>query len=277
MVAGVLDLAIIGSGPAALTAAIYAARAGFNVEVFEKAKIGGALIEIDHIENYPGFLGSGQELANNLKEQAVLAGAKISYGTCKNVSREGENIKLTIDGEELTVRAALVATGSEPKTLVLNTTTPVSYCALCDAPLYKGKNIAVIGGGNSAIQEALYLSEIVNQIVLYSHSGLKADAYLLDKIKERGNIEIHENAMPTDDELNKVDGIFVFIGKRPATSFLPGEILDEKGYIKTHNYASEIAGIFAAGDVRADSIKQAITAAADGAAAALEIVKYLKK
>lgn len=275
--AGALDLAIIGSGPAALTAAIYAARAGFNVQVFEKAKIGGALTEIDRIENFPGFLGSGQDLADNLKKQVELAGAKISYGACEKVVRDGENIKLTIDGEELEARAVLVATGSEPKTLDLNTTTPISYCALCDAPLYKGKNIAVIGGGNSAIQEALYLSEIVNQIVLYSHSGLKADAVLLDKIKERGNIEIHENAMPTDAELNNFDGIFIFIGKRPATSFLASEILDEKGYIKTKNYASEIAGIFAAGDVRADSVKQAITAAADGAAAALEIVNYLKK
>lgn len=272
-----LDLAIIGSGPAALTATIYAARAGLKVEVFEKAKIGGALIEIDRIENYPGFIGSGTELAKNLEEQAKLAGAKISYGECDKVSASGENLELSIDGEPVSARAVLVATGSEPKPLELDTKTPISYCALCDAQLYQGKNIAVIGGGNSAIQEALYLSEIVNKIVLYSHSGLKADAYLLDKIKARDNIEIHENSMPTKAELDAFDGIFVFIGKRPATTFLPAEVLNNEGYIETKNYMTKLPGLFAAGDVRADSVKQAITAAADGAAAAIAITEFLKK
>ena len=272
-----LDLAIIGAGPAALAAAIYAARAGQKVEVFEKAKIGGALTEIDYIENYPGFLGSGPELAENFKKQVELAGSKISYGACEKISASDQGIELIIDDEPVSARAVLVATGSEPKPLELDTTAPISYCALCDAPLYKGKNIAVIGGGNSAIQEALYLSEIVNRIVLYSHSGLKADAYLLDKIKERNNIEIHENAMPTKNELDALDGVFVFIGKRPATTFVPAEVLDEKGYIKTNNYMTTLPGLFAAGDVRANSIKQAITAAADGANAAIEITNYLKK
>jgi thioredoxin reductase (NADPH) len=270
-----MDFAIIGSGPAALTAAIYAARAGFKTEVFEKNKIGGALTEIDRIENYPGFLGSGEELANNLKEQAKNAGAKISYGTCEKLSTNDSGIELIIDGEPVAARAVLVATGSEPKTLELDTDKPISYCALCDAPLYKGKNIAVIGGGNSAVQEALYLSKIVNKIVLYSHSGLKADAVLVDKIKTAGNIEIHENAMPAKAELDELDGVFVFIGKRPATTFMSEELLDEKGYIKTRNFAAA-PGIFAAGDVRSGSTKQAITAAADGADAAIAAIEFLK-
>lgn len=271
-----LDLAIIGSGPAALTAAIYAARAGVKTEVFEKAKIGGALTEIDRIENYPGFVGAGSDLAENLKKQAELAGAKISYGTCEKITTADASVELMIDGEPTNARAVIVATGSEPKTLELDTTTPISYCAVCDAPLYKGKNIAVIGGGNSAVQEALYLSEIVNHIVLYSHSGLKADAVLIDKIKAAGNIEIHENAMPTKAELDALDGVFIFIGKRPATTFLSADLLDDKGYVVTSDFAAA-PGIFAAGDVRSGSTKQAITAAADGAAAALAAVEYLKK
>ena len=276
MVDAVLDLAIIGSGPAAMTAAIYAARAELSVAIFEKAKVGGALTEIDQIGNFPGFNGSGNELAENLKKQVLNLGVKINYGACEGIMLDDSGDKiLTIDGESVRAHAVLVATGSEPKTLDLDTPTPISYCAMCDAPLYKGKSIAVIGGGNSAIQETIYLAGIAKNVTVYTHGHFKADQIMVDEITALGNVEVRDNL--SEAELDNYDGIFVFIGKRPATKFLPAELLDEKGYIITENYATKMPGVFAAGDVRANSVKQAVTAAADGAAAALEIVNFLKK
>ena len=277
-----LDLAIIGSGPAALTAAIYAARAGLSVEVFEKSAIGGALSQISKIENYPGFVGSGADLAATLKQQAQQFGAKIQFGEVKTISKRGSGAKIAFtlqidDGEEVVSRSVLVATGSEPKPLETTTKTPISYCALCDGALYKEKNIAVIGGGNSAIQESLHLASLVKSLTLFSHSPLKAEPYLIEKLKNLPNVKIQENREPTSAELDAFDGVFVFIGKRPATTFLPPEILTEQGFIKTENHETSISGLFAAGDVREGSVKQAITAAADGAAAAIEIINFLKK
>lgn len=276
MASAVLDLVIIGSGPAAMTAAIYAARAELKVVVFEKAKIGGALTEIDQISNFPGFSGSGNELAENLKKQVTALGVEINYGTCEEIKLDDSGNKiLLIDGEPVCARAVLVATGSEPKTLDIDVAVPISYCAMCDAPLYKGKNIAVIGGGNSAIQEALYLAGVAKNVTIYTHGHFKADQILVDKITAFNNVEVRDALV--ESELGSYDGVFVFIGKRPATKFLSAEILNADGYIETKNYQTTLPGVFAAGDVRADSIKQAVTAAADGAAAALEIVDFLKK
>ncbi len=271
-----LDLAIVGSGPAALSAAIYAARAGLEVKVFEKAKFGGALTEIAKIENFPGFMGPGAELAEKLKEQAEHAGAKFAYGELTKISESDNHILIKIDDEDFDTHSVLIATGSEPRPLSFDPKIPVSYCALCDAPLYKGKNIAVVGGGNSAVGESIYLADIVKHLTIFSHTKISAEEYLIEKLKQHQNVEIKEAVEPTEELLNNFDGVFVFIGKRPATSFLSSEILDEKGYIKTNNYMTKIPGVFAAGDVRADSIKQALTAAADGATAALKIIDHLK-
>lgn len=264
-----LDLAIIGSGPAALTAALYVARAGFKVEVFEKAKIGGALTEIAKLENYPGFVGTGDEFIDTLKKQCKDAGVTIIYGECTSVN------PLIIDEEAVSARAVLIATGSEPKTLDFDAKKPVSYCALCDGSLYQGKNVAVIGGGNSAISGAIYLASIANQVTVLTRSKLKATDCIIKKATEFSNIKICEQTKVNADALAAYDGIFVFIGKRPATTFMSAKTLDKDGYIKTNNYMSKLKGVFAAGDVRADSIKQVVTASADGAAAAIAIMDYL--
>lgn len=266
-----LDLAIIGSGPAALTAAIYAARAGLKTVVYEKGAMGGALSQIAKIENYPGFVGAGADLAAVMRDQATTAGAKIEYGECQGVN------PLIIDGEEIAARAILIATGSEPIPLDVKTDKPVSYCALCDGALYKGKAIAVIGGGNSAIQESIHLAKIVGSITVFSRSALSAEPYIIDKLKQCKNVTIRENITATPADLAHFAAVFTFIGKRPATTFLPSEILTKDGYIKTDDYATSINGIFAAGDVRDGSIRQAISAAADGAAAAITITKFLQK
>lgn len=266
-----LDLAIIGSGPAAIMAAIYARRAGLSVEVFESTNFGGALEEITHISNFPAFDGEGKELAEKLLNQAKNLGANFSYGTCTSVR------PLIIDGEEVLSRAVLVATGSAPKQLSLPTTKPVSYCVLCDGSLYAGKNVLMIGGGNSAIGEAISLAKTAKSVTLVSHSPIKAQKSLVDELKTHDNVKILESTEPTSLDLESFDGIFVLIGKVPSSSFMPPYTLDAAGYIITDNdYLSKEPGVFAAGDVRAGSLKQAIGAAAEGAAAATAIVNFLK-
>lgn len=271
-----IDLAIIGSGPASLSAAVYAARAGLDVVIYEQNRIGGALTEIAQIENYPGFFGAGSDLAENMKKQALDAGAKIEYGECESITKD-ENFKLIIDGEEVESRTVLVATGSEPKKLnIEGIEKPISYCALCDGALYKDKDIVVVGSGNSAFQESIYLAKIAKTVTILAKAELKAEPYLLEKMKACENIIVKEMTESTAELLNTFDGIFVFIGKQPATSFLPEEILSEDKYIKTENYMTDIPGLFAAGDVRDGSIKQAVSASSEGAAAALAISNFLK-
>lgn len=314
----ILDLAIIGSGPAALSAAIYAGRAGLNVTVFEKQQFGGTLNQIAKIENYPGFIGGGSALAGNMKDQAVATGAKIEYGTCEEigyaVSPTAEwpqhpkvdipfkghisdeilygdyPLYLIIDGERIEARAVIVATGSEPRPLEVKTKTPVSYCAICDGTLYKDKKIAVVGGGNSALQESMYLAGIAKSVTIFSHHDVKAEPYLIKKVENQKNIELKQKTEPTTEVLDSFDAVFAFIGKRPATSFLgkgfegdePGDeyeckLLNEDGYIIAKDGYTSIPGVFAAGDVCADSVKQVVTATASGATAALKAIEYLKR
>lgn len=271
-----LDLAIIGSGPAAFSAAIYVARAGYNVKIFEKNKIGGTLTEIAKIENYPGYIGSGQGLAKQLQSQAESAGAVVEYGELTSLQPIDNHIELTIDDEKFEARSVLIATGSEPRRLDFSIDKPVSYCALCDAPLYKDKSIAVVGGGNSAFQESLYLASIAKNVTLFSHTAAKAEPYIINKAQACPNIDVRMNTTIDAEVLKPFDAIFVFIGAKPATDFLDRALLSDDGTIKTANYMSKLKGVFAAGDVRDGSTKQAIMASADGVAAAMEIIKYLK-
>lgn len=295
---GVLDLAIVGGGPAALTAALYVARAGLAVAVFDKQHIGGALTEISKIANYPGFVGEGQELAKKMVEQARKFGARIEYGTCEQIiinesaepdlrghklGRAPSSVPskswftLSIDNSPVSARTVLIATGTEPRRLDLKTDKPVSYCALCDAPLYKGKNILVVGGGNSAVGESIYMADIVGHITLVNRSPLRAEPAAIAKLRTLKNVEIKESTPLSNELINSADAIFVFIGHDPATNFLPTEILDDHKYVITdEHYQTTISGLYAAGDVRAGSIKQAITAAGEGAAAAVEIINKLK-
>lgn len=300
-----LNTAIIGGGPAALSAALYLARAGKKIAVFERGEIGGELSRIDNIENYPGYSGPGKELASMMRKQAEAAGAEIAYGECTRVSRNAEgSFSLVIDEEEIKAQTVLVATGSEPRHLKFELKKPVSYCALCDGALVKNKKVAVIGGGNSALQGAIYLAPIASTVSLISHSKIKADTYLRHKVCELENITVQEDIEPTAEMLNEFDHIFVFIGTRPATDWLrelSGEklidknadltkfevtkkynLLDDEGYIlaggKSCNsaHATEIPGLYAAGDVRSGATKQVVTSAGDGADAAIEIINWLR-
>lgn len=281
-----VDLAIIGGGPAALSAALYAARAGLSVSVYEKADFGGVVSQIALIENYPGYTGgSGRVLALQMRQQAEQAGAELSYGECTAVAKVGQDFQLTIDGESVSARAVLVASGSLPRELSFTPAAPVSYCALCDGPLVKGKNIAVVGGANSAVQEALFLADIAQSVTIITHSRLKADAELLQRLPQHTNIRVIEQTEPTPENLAPYDHIFVYIGKIPATDFLQPlaakhQLLTRQGYIITaaeskYPHQTALAGLFAAGDVRENSIKQAVVAASEGALSAIEITNYL--
>ena len=278
----VLDLAIIGSGPAALS------RAGLRVSVFERANIGGALCEIAQISNYPGFTGPGRDLAATMRRQAETAGVTIAYGECTAIrplklsaaSATPARFELTIDGEPVRARTALLATGSEPRPLPFALATPVSYCALCDADLAKGQDIAVVGGGNSAVQESLGLAPLVKSLTLITHSALKAEPHLITQLRALRSVTIREHLEPTPDLLNTFARVFVFIGKRPATTCVADlaastpDFYDAAGYVRGgHGSAHQTAipGLYVAGDLRSDALRQVVTAAADGAAAAVEI------
>lgn len=306
--AELLDVAIIGSGPAALSAALYLARAGLKTVVFERGEIGGELCRIAKISNYPGYDGAGKELAARFRHQAEQSGAEIRYGECLSVKPAKQAYVLQIDDETVHTRAVLVATGSEPKPLDFEINPPVSYCALCEGELARGKNVAVIGGANSAVQESLYLAPLVKQLTLISHSPLKADQCLTERLRTQTNVEIREHVEPNAKMLSGYDYVFVFIGTKPATSFLKNlkdrkvieksktfakfielevagmySLLDGDGYILTgeskHRTEHETAypGIFAAGDVRAGMVKQVATAVGDGVTAATEIIHFLHK
>lgn len=289
----VLDLAIIGSGPAALSAALYAARAGLRVSVFERANIGGALCEIAQISNYPGFTGPGRDLAATMRRQAETAGVTIAYGECTAIrslepsanSAAPARFELTIDDEPVRARAVLLATGSEPRPLPFALATPVSYCALCDADLAKGQDIAVVGGGNSAVQESLGLAPLVKSLTLITHSALKAEPHLITQLRALRSVTIREHLEPTPDLLNTFARVFVFIGKRPATTCVADlaastpDFYDAAGYVRGgHGSAHQTAipGLYVAGDLRSDALRQVVTAAADGAAAAVEISQSLR-
>lgn len=285
-----LDLAIIGGGPAALSAAIYATQAGLKTTIFERSNFGGALGEIDQLTNYPGFSGSGAGLATSLRTQAQSAGASLDYGTCTDIQlNQDHTFRLVIDDQTVTARTVLVATGSEPRTLDFEIAKPVSYCALCDSAFVKNEAVAVVGGANSAVQEALYLSKIAKHVTLITHSALKAKASLQERLHSVQNVTVCEHTEPTRELLDKFDRVFVYIGKRPASDFLQNlaaslpkdtPMFDEQGYVCTRTSASRmtpVPGLFIAGDLRSGAIRQVITAASDGAAAAIEIGKYLSE
>lgn len=288
-----LDIAILGSGPAALTAALYAARAGLKVTVFEKSLIGGVASVISDLENYPGFSGNGKDLVDKMVEQAKTAGAQIEYGECHRIERSEGNFLAHIDDNIIKARSIIIATGSSPKKLNIpgDDAKNIHYCASCDGVLYKDKTVLVIGGGNSALQEALFLSSLAKEVIVLARSTISATKVLQDAVQSRDNISIHEHITPQEfalqgnrftvlKTLNKdfpADGAFIYVGNFPSTDFADQTItLDQSGFIQTDdNFQTSIPGIFAAGDCRASRYKQIIIAAGEGAFAALAAQQYL--
>lgn len=303
------DLTIIGAGPAALTAALYAARFGLSVQVLEKGAYGGTLAQISDLHNYPGFQGAGATLAQQMQQQvAAYPAVKFRYAECTALqvapaSAAPTNsgaaprpaFELSLDGEEqLLSRAVLVASGASPRHLDFELNVPVSYCAICDGELARGRRVAVVGGANAAVQESIFLAPLARTVDLFTHSQLKADQALQAELREFANVTIHEQVEPTPALLNQFDYVFVFIGQVPATSFLSSlpefpQLVDASGRLLTGSSAQPVdsaapcrlphqtilPGLFAAGDVRSGAVRQVITAAGDGAAAAIEIAQFL--
>lgn len=301
------SLVIVGAGPSALTASIYTTREDIETVLYEKGVIGGLAAITDKIDNYPGFADGieGMNLAMQLQSQAERFGAQIEFGEVSALRQLDDDIELTIDGKPVLAEAVLIATGSSYK----KTGVPgedefygrgVHYCATCDGAFYRDKQLAVIGGGNSAVQEAIFLTRFASHIDLLVRSTVKASEVLqkeLQQFIDSGKITVHLGAIPEeitskDSKVNGVrvlqdgktkqidaDGVFVFIGLSPNTGFLTGSgvELDAQGLIKTNDkLATNIPGVFASGDVRSGATMQIASAVGEGASAALSIREYLE-
>jgi thioredoxin reductase (NADPH) len=304
---------IIGGGPAGLSAALYTAREGRSTVVIEKAAVGGLMATIDKIDNYPGLLGvAGGELAGQMEAQAGRFGVEFRSGEVISVgkrmdsrlrgnddsSKRCENynvVEITTDDGVILAKTCVITTGNTYRKLDIIGADRVHYCATCDGPFYKGKKLAVIGGGNSAVQEAMFLSEFATHIDLVVRSKLTASQVLLDDLKRyKGKIDVHlgeppaevviKNNQVTGLELQSgetllADGVFVFAGSVPSSGSLQTSRieLDDKGYVITdENLMTNIEGIFAAGDIRSGNVKQIAVAVGEGATVAHSIRKYLE-
>ena len=301
------DIAVIGGGPAGLTAALYAARAGKSVTVYERECIGGQITRAPQVENYPGTgRVSGLQLGDSMAAQAEAAGAGISLTDVQKIAKESSGIfRLDTDDGEYCAKAVIYACGARPRTLGLPGEAElvghgISYCALCDGSFFKDQDVTVVGGGNSAFDDALLLSERCHHVTLiHRRSSFRAEQILVDRVKQRKNISlltdttvselIQENGQLTGLKLKSetekadtlpVSGLFVALGRLPDTELLTGlAALDENGYVFTDGKMAvpETLGLFAAGDCRIKSVRQLTTAVSDGTVAAVYACEYLEK
>ena len=296
------DVCIIGSGPAGLTAAIYLARSGIKPLVIAGENPGGQLVNTDLIENYPGFKSiRGAELMMAMLDQAESLGAEISYESVssisKNTDKNADIFDLKLDSDEIiSSKSVLIATGASHRHLDIPgekeyTNKGVSWCATCDGPMYRGKKVAVIGGGNTAAMEALFLSNFAEKVFLiHRRNTLRAEKFMQEKIFANEKIECVWNSqvqeiIGTDNVTSlrldsgttlDISGIFIAIGTMPASNFVKDLVdLDPEGYVIANNTKTSCEGVFAAGDIVSGSLKQAIYAAGDGALAARHIEEYL--
>lgn len=301
------ELVIIGAGPAALAASVYTTREDIDTVLFEKGVIGGLAAITDWVDNYPGFPKgiAGLELSQDLQAQAERFGAKILFGEVTKITDKGEYKELETSEGTYQAKVVLIATGSSYKKLDVPGEEEfygkgVHYCATCDGAFYRDKRLAVVGGGNSAVQESLFLTRYATHIDLLVRSEVKASEVLrqeLNKAVKEGKITIHRGVatnkiMGRDGKVTKVvatqngkqielavDGVFVFIGLYPNTGFLKGSNinLDDRGFVVTDkNLQTSMPGVFCAGDVRSDATMQIASAVGEGATAALKIREYLE-
>lgn len=300
------DTVMIGAGPSALAAAIYTTREDIDTVLYEKATIGGLAAITDIVDNYPGFPEGveGMKLASQLEQQATRFGAHIDFGDVSAIRQDGKYHIVTVDGQDVKAKTVLIATGSDYKKIGVPGEKEyygrgVHYCATCDGAFYRDKKLAVVGGGNSALQETIFLTRYASHIDLLVRSTIKASDVLqqdLQKYVDEGKVTVHlntttEEIVATDGRVSsvkivkdgtpseiEVDGVFVFVGLLPNTGFLEGSgvELDEVGLVKTNEHMeTSVPGIFASGDVRSGATMQIASAVGEGASAALAIREYL--
>jgi thioredoxin reductase (NADPH) len=296
----VYDMLIIGGGPAGVTAALYGARAGLSVLLLEKMITGGEIVSTERLDNYPGFpegiTGAefGELLAGHLKSLSV----PVRFEAVEEVSLRGEQKKVFTNGEEYPAQNVVIATGTVPNLLNVSGELElrgkgVSYCATCDAAFFRGKEVAVVGGGDAALEEALFLARFAKKIyVIHRRDSFRAVKVLQDRLFDLPNVQVLWNSTVQKMEGEKrltglrilhdgkelllsVDGVFVYVGRVPNTAFLQNQLdLDERGFICTNEkMETSLPGVYAAGDVRRKELRQVVTAAADGAIAATMIAR----
>ena len=302
----IYDVVVIGGGPGGYTAALYATRAGFSALVLEKLAAGGQMALAHQIDNYPGFpVGvDGFTLGQSMKEQAENFGAQTRFTEVTQAQLHRSPKVITTDAGEILAKTVVIATGANPRKLGLEneealTGKGVHYCAACDGMFYRGKTVAVIGGGDSAVADALILSRIAKKVYLiHRRDTLRATKIYNASLEEAENIEILWNSQVTklmaDGKLNGIivqnhltcesmqldlDGVFISVGRQPATEVFQKELdMDENGYlIAGESTDTNIAGVYAVGDVRTKLTRQVVTAVADGANAVHQIEEYLSK
>lgn len=301
----IYDSIIIGAGPAGITAAIYLKRAELNCCIIEKEIPGGQLNKTSTVENYPGFIEiSGPDLASKFYEQINNLKIKQIFSEVIEIknNEEYKTVKLK-NGQELKTKSIILALGRSPKKLESKNSNNlegrgISFCSLCDGNLYKNEDVSIVGAGNSALEEALYLSNICKTVTIINRANdLRGDNILISKVKETKNIKVINNSevkefiekdnilesvnIKINEEIEnlKTKACFIFIGYEPATNFLKTlEILDEKGYIIVDEQKrTPIKGIYAAGDVVKKYAYQIVTATSDGALAAVSCIKDMKE
>ena len=297
------DIVIVGAGPAGLTAAIYALREEKKVVILEKETIGGKITSSSKIENYPGFKSiSGMDLANNLYEQVIDLGGEINIEEVLSIEN-GKVKKVITDENTYETKSIIIASGSKYKTLNLDNEEDligngISFCTVCDGSFYKNKDVCVVGGANSALNSALYLSKICNKVYLIVRGPkLKGDKKVIDNVLSLSNVEVLYNTTVNkyildNDELvgvevksNEcekrldVEGVFLAIGQSPEIDYLNDLIkVDENNYVlASEDCITNIDGIFVAGDVRKKKVRQLTTAVSDGTNAAINAINYLKE
>ncbi len=300
----IYDLLIIGAGPAGLTAGIYGARSGLNTGIIEKGISGGIMTTTDFIENYPGFPDgiTGNQLGDLMKRQCQRFGVEIINGEAKEIKKEDGKFLVRLENTAIFSQTVIIATGSSPRRLNVPGEEKflgrgVSYCATCDGPLFKKQDIAIIGCGNSGLQEGRFLLKFVRSITFVEFlPKITGDKILYDYFANNENVKFllgHEvisidgemrvesikvKNRKTGEEMDiKVSGIFIYVGLIPNSQFIK-ELLktDENGFIITNeNYETSVPGIFAAGDVRAKKIRQVIVACSEGAQAAISAYHHL--
>lgn len=296
------DVVIIGAGIAGLTAALFLKRANKNVLVIEKSMPGGAINTTSSVKNYPGIpVCSGPEFSELLINQALENNIEIKYSTVVNIENKKNEKIIKLPNEEIICKYIIIATGKETRKLGLEKETEltghgISYCALCDGPLFKGKDVIVVGTGTSAIEEALYLSNLCSSVtIMAKYNYFKCDEALVKEIESKDNIKVLYEAFiinlnEKDNKLDsvnyiqngqekylKIDGVFIYIGSTPNI-FSSLNIDLDGNYIKVdNNMKTSIDGIYAAGDIVKKSLYQLVTASSDGAIAATSIIKELNK
>lgn len=299
------DVIIVGAGPAGMTAALYASRANLSVLMLDRGIYGGNLNNTATIENYTGFPSiEGPDLAKQMYKGATQFGAAYAYGTVTDVQMDGNLKKITTDmGDTFTAKALVIASGSDQKKLGVTGEADysgkgVSYCAVCDGAFFKNKHLIVVGGGDSAVEEGMYLTQFADKVsVLVRHDHLRAAAVAQEKAKQNAKmefifntsvtaikgdgqkvtgVETHNNQTNEDGEMS-AGGVFIYIGNVPMTApFKDLGILDDQGWVITNDQmATKLPGVFAIGDVRETPLRQIATAVGDGALAGQEVFKYV--